>query len=67
MNYVVILFTKINRLKVTNSNGSQTASSCENGCEVTLDSGLPYIAGPSDDIDTLQQLIGAKKDSSGDV
>ena len=34
---------------------------------MTLDSGMLYIAGPSDDIQALQDLIGAKKDGSGDV
>jgi len=45
------------------SNGNETliASSCEQGCEVRLDSGTPYILGPSDDITTLQTLIGANE------
>ena len=59
----------INRLKASSSNGSSlVASSCANGCEIILDSGMPYIAGPSDEITTLQGFIGAKQDSSsGDV
>ena len=56
-----------NRLRAVSSNGSLNASSCANGCMITLDSGLPYIAGPSEEITTLQDFIGAKKDSSGDV
>ena len=59
----------INRLKAVNGSESLPASNCTlpHGCVVTLDSGLPYIAGPSQDIMTVQQLIGAKMDSSGDV
>ena len=63
-----VTITPINRLKASSSNGSSlVASSCENGCKITLDSGMPYIAGPSDEITTLQGFIGAKQDSSGDV
>lgn len=54
-------------MKATNGNVTITASTCGNGCNVTLDSGMLYIAGPSDDIQALQDLIGAKKDGSGDV
>ena len=57
----------IHRLKATNGNVTITASTCGNGCNATLDSGMLYIAGPSDDIQALQNLIGAKKDGSGDV
>ena len=35
---------------------------------ITLDSGLPYIAGPSEEIASVQDFIGAKMDhTSGDV
>ena len=60
-------FSPIHRLKATNGTVTIIASNCGNGCNVTLDSGMLYIAGPSGDIQTLQDLIGAKKDGSGDV
>ena len=64
MCYVTI---PINRLKAVSGNNTLPASSCANGCIITLDTGFPYIAGPSEEIMALQDFIGAKKDSSGDV
>ena len=59
----------IYRLKATNGTKTITASSCDSdkGCNVTLDSGMLYIAGPSNDIQALQDMIGAKKDGSDNV
>ena len=57
----------INRLKAVSGNNTLPVSSCANGCVITLDTGFPYIAGPSEEIMALQDFIGAKKDSSGDV
>jgi len=48
-------------MQASNGNETITVSSCEQGCEVRLDSGTPYIFGPSDDITELQAFIGANK------
>ena len=57
----------IHRLKASNGTATLIASSCSNGCDVRLDSGMPYIAGPIEEVMTLQQFIGAKQDKNGDV
>ena len=43
------------------------SGTCANGCNMTLDSGMPYISGPSEEIQALQDFIGAKKEPDGDV
>ena len=46
---------------------SQFCNETTHGCEVYLDSGMPYIAGPEEEVDAFQYLNGAKKDDNGDV
>lgn len=45
---------------------SQFCNETTHGCEVYLDSGMPYIAGPEEEVDAFQYLNGAKKDDNGD-
>ena len=63
INMLVLIY---NRLEARNGSSNVIASTCTNpnGCSIKLDSGMPYIAGPSGDIAGLQSFIGAKWDGS---
>lgn len=45
---------------VSTKAGNQTVEFCKGGCQALVDSGAPYIAGPPEEIDELQKVIGAK-------
>ena len=51
----------------TNGTVTLISDSCSNGCNVTLDSGMPYISGPTEEVQSLQEMIGAKMEPNGDV
>merc|ERR1719389_1270002 len=37
---------------------------CEGGCQVAVDTGTSMLAGPSDMVDKLSNMVGAKSDCS---
>ncbi|XP_065912594.1 cathepsin D-like [Dysidea avara] len=51
----------------TENSSNLTAMGCKGGCQALVDSGTPFIAGPHDEIDELQKVIGAKAEKSGYV
>ena len=62
-----IVFFQSHRLMATNGTVTLISDSCSNGCNVTLDSGMPYISGPTEEVQSLQEMIGAKMEPNGDV
>jgi len=64
------LFSLLHQVKSSNPpihriqakrNGTDVILACGDGCDVRLDSGTPFIAGPTGDITRFQAFIGAKK------